>query len=134
MSFILVRVFILNMLLKPSELNLPADSVTWNNLKSIATFIYYIYLYEVTANIAKAWNKLDDQLFEEHIDPVSKQKTYKAVTKGDASVVDQLMDLGRVEKLFWENESLWVWASWMGSSISNFGDTFVKYFKDPKAF
>ena len=88
------------MLLKPSEFNLPADQVTRNNLKSIATFIYYIYLYEVTANIAKGRNQIDDELFEEYIDPITKEKSYKAVTKGDSSVVDQLMDLGRVEKLF----------------------------------
>ena len=68
------------MLLKPAELNLPADSITRNNLKSIATFIYYIYLYEVTTNIAKGHNPIDDDLFEEYVDPITKVMQYKANT------------------------------------------------------
>ena len=88
LSFILVRVFILNMLLKPAELNLPADFTTRTNLKSIATFIYYIFIYEVTNNLASGKNELDDTLFEATTDPITKRKIYKSATKGDASVVD----------------------------------------------
>ena len=94
----------MNLLLKPSNLGLPSDNVTRNNLKSIATFLYYIYLYEITQNICPAHNKIDDTLFVEKLDAETKIKTPWSATVGDSSVVEELMDLSKIENLVWSNE------------------------------
>ena len=57
-------------------------------MKSIATFLYYVYVYEVTEKICPARSKIDDTIFTEKLDPMTKNKYIVTATVGDASVIE----------------------------------------------
>lgn len=67
LQFIVVRVLISHLLLTPGSMNLSTNTTEKANLKTIASFIYFLYRYEMIS-ICPAREEMNNVLFVETLD------------------------------------------------------------------
>ncbi len=109
LQFMIVRVLIRTFLLIPKNLGYNTNSQGKANFRTIASFLYFVYLLEITEVICPAKDPNDDVIFHEEKDHENKIVS-KQCSIGNNTVADQLIPYGPINDYMREDPELKSWV------------------------